>query len=255
MTVNPSLMITSMELNPGERIDDLQIRGLKIIQNPEYFCFGIDAVLLSYYAKVKDGSSCIDLGTGNGVIPLLLSAKTNAKSLKGLEIQKESISLAERSVLLNDLGEKISIIEGDIKNVKEMFQGSSFDVVTTNPPYMSENHGLTNPESVKAIARHEIKCSLEDVISASQYLLRPQGMFYMVHRPHRLVDIFSLMRGYGIEPKRIRFVHPYADKEPNMVLIEGMRGGRPNLVVDPPLVVYDAPGKYTDEIINIYANA
>lgn len=239
----------------SERIDDLQIKGLKIIQNPDYFCFGIDAVLLSDYAKVKPGVRVIDLGTGNGVIPLLMAAKTKASIFVGLEIQKESADLARRSVILNHLEDKIHIVENDIKNARELFGASSFDVVTTNPPYMSENHGITNPESIKAIARHEIKCTLEDVISQSAALLKPQGLLYMVHRPHRLTDIFYLMRKYGIEPKKIRLVHPYADKEPNMVLIEGLRGGKANLIVDPPLIVYKDKNIYTDEIRYIYDNA
>lgn len=244
-----------MNLLNGERIDDLQIKGLKIIQNPDYFCFGIDAVLLSSFASANAGDRCIDLGTGNGVIPLLMAAKTRASSFVGLEIQKESFSLANRSVEMNSLGDRITIVEGDIKKASEIFGAASFDIVTTNPPYMSENHGITNPDSVKAIARHEIKCSLDDVISQSAKLLVPQGRFYMVHRPHRLGDIMYLMRKYGIEPKRMRFVHPYVNKDPNMVLIEGLRGGKPNLIVEAPLIVYKEQNIYTEEITNIYANA
>ena len=248
-------MKTDLILKENERIDDLQIRGLKIIQNPDLFCFGIDAVLLSYYARAGKGDRVIDLCTGNGAIPILMSAKTEADSFTGLEIQEESADLAKRSVELNGLTDRVNIVQGDLKNAVEMFGGSSFEVLTVNPPYMTEHHGLVNPHEAKAIARHELLCSLEDVIAASSGLLKPQGLFFMVHRPHRLVDVFVLMRKYGIEPKRIRMVHPYVDKEPNMVLIEGMRGGKPNLVTDPPLVVYKDKNVYTDEIHSIYDNA
>ncbi|MCR4787971.1 MAG: tRNA1(Val) (adenine(37)-N6)-methyltransferase [Lachnospiraceae bacterium] len=248
-------MKTDIILNENERIDDLQIRGLRIIQNPDLFCFGIDAVLLSYYARAKEGDRVIDLCTGNGAIPILMSAKTDAESFTGLEIQEGSADLARRSVILNGLEDRINIVCGDLKNAVELFGGSSFEVLTVNPPYMTEHHGLVNPDAPKAIARHELLCSLEDVISVSAGLLKPQGLFFMVHRPHRLVDIFSLMRKYGIEPKRMRMVHPYADKEPNMVLIEGSRGGRSNLITDPPLFVYKDKNVYTDEIYEIYSNA
>ena len=241
-----------MELNPGERIDDLQINDLKLIQNPECFCFGMDAVLLSAFVKAKEGDRVLDLGTGNGVIPILLSAKTSAASLVGLELQPINVSLAQRSVEYNSLQDKISIVEGDIKEAAKLFGAASFDVVTTNPPYMNENHGLVNDYSVKAIARHELMCTLEDVISQASKLLKPQGNFFMVHRPHRLVDIFDLMRSYRIEPKRMRMVYPFADKEPNMVLIEGLRGGKANLVVERPLVVYRSVGEYTEDIHAIY---
>lgn len=241
-----------MELNPGERIDDLQINDLKLIQDPECFCFGMDAVLLSAFARAKEGDRVLDLGTGNGVIPILMSAKTDAESFTGLEIQPINVSLARRSVEYNLLQDRISIVEGDIKEAVSLFGAASFDVITTNPPYMNENHGLINDYSVKAIARHEIKCSLEDVISQAAKLLKPQGNFFMVHRPHRLVDIMELMRKYRIEPKRMRMVYPFADKDPNMVLIEGNRGGRPNLIVERPLVVYKSIGEYTDDIHEIY---
>ena len=255
MTQSPSLMKTDVIINDNERIDDLQIRGLKIIQNPDLFCFGIDAVLLSFYAGAEKGTKVIDLCCGNGAIPILMSAKTEADSFVGLEIQEQSADLAKRSVELNGLSDRIQIVCGDLKDAVEMFGGSSFDVVTVNPPYMDENHGIINSASPKAIARHELLCSLEDVVKTSAGLLRPQGSFFMVHRPHRLTDIFVLMRRFGIEPKKIRTVHPYADKEPNMVLIEGNRGGRPGLRIDAPLVVYKDKNIYTDEIYEIYRNA
>ena len=239
-------------LKPNERIDDLQRNNYKIIQDPERFCFGMDAVLLSGFARAKEGDHIIDLGTGTGIIPILMEAKTGASDLIGLEIQPESADMAQRSVELNHLESKIRIVTGDIKEASSLFGAATFDVVTSNPPYMTEHHGITNEKSPRAIARHELLCTLEDVISQAAKLLRPGGSFYMVHRPFRLVDIMVLMREYHLEPKRIKLVYPYIDKEPNMVLIEGLRGGRPGLTVERPLIVYQSPGVYTDEIYDIY---
>lgn len=239
-------------LKPNERIDDLQRNNYKIIQDPERFCFGMDAVLLSGFARAKEGDHIIDLGTGTGIIPILMEAKTGASDLIGLEIQPESADMAQRSVELNHLESKIRIVTGDIKEASSLFGAATFDVVTSNPPYMTEHHGITNEKSPRAIARHELLCTLEDVISQAAKLLRPGGSFYMVHRPFRLVDIMVLMREYHLEPKRIKLVYPYIDKEPNMVLIEGLRGGRPRLTVEKPLIVYQSPGVYTDEIYDIY---
>lgn len=239
-------------LKPNERIDDLQRNNYKIIQDPERFCFGMDAVLLSGFARAKEGDHIIDLGTGTGIIPILMEAKTGASDLIGLEIQPESADMAQRSVELNHLESKIRIVTGDIKEASSLFGAATFDVVTSNPPYMTEHHGITNEKSPRAIARHELLCTLEGVISQAAKLLRPGGSFYMVHRPFRLVDIMVLMREYHLEPKRIKLVYPYIDKEPNMVLIEGLRGGRPRLTVERPLIVYQSPGVYTDEIYDIY---
>ncbi|MCR4829955.1 MAG: tRNA1(Val) (adenine(37)-N6)-methyltransferase [Pseudobutyrivibrio sp.] len=239
-------------LHDDERLDDLQINGYKIIQHPDKFCFGMDAVLLSGFAKVKDGEKALDLGTGTGILPILLEAKTEGEHFSGLEIQTESVEMANRSVRLNHLEEKIDIIEGDIKNASEIFGKASMDVVTSNPPYMTNHNGLKNPNDAKAIARHELLCSLEDVVRETAAVLKPRGRCYFVHRPSRLVEIFEQMRKYKIEPKRIRLVYPYVNKEPNMVLVEGVRGGGAQLTVESPLIVYDAPGKYTDEIYEIY---
>lgn len=236
----------------NERIDDLQRNNYKIIQDPERFCFGMDAVLLSGFAKAREGDRVIDLGTGTGIIPILMEAKTEASDFIGLEIQPESADMAQRSVELNHLESKIRIVTGDIKEASSLFGAATFDVVTSNPPYMTEHHGITNEKSPKAIARHELLCTLEDVISQAAKLLRPGGSFYMVHRPFRLVDIMVLMREYHLEPKRMKLVYPYIDKDPNMVLIEGLRGGRPRLTVEKPLIVYQSPGVYTDEIYDIY---
>lgn len=239
-------------LLPGERIDELQRNGYQIIQNPEKFCFGMDAVLLSGFAKAKPGECCIDLGCGNGIIPILMEAKTKGEHFTGLEIQPYSADMARRSVSLNHLEEKIDIVEGDIRNVSDLFGASSFHVVTSNPPYMTAQHGLTNQDEAKTIARHEVLCNLEDIIRQSAKLLVPSGRFYMVHRPFRLAEIISLMVQYRIEPKRMRLVYPYVDREPNMVLIEGLRGGKSRMTVEKPLIVYKEPGKYTDEIYDVY---
>jgi tRNA1Val (adenine37-N6)-methyltransferase len=239
-------------LRENERIDDLQRNGYRIIQNPEKFCFGMDAVLLSGFAKVGDGKRVLDLGTGTGIIPLLLAAKTNASHLCALEIQEESADMARRSVQLNGLEDKIDIITGDIKEADRLFDLASFDVVTCNPPYMIGSHGLTNPDAPKAVARHEILCTLDDVVRSASRLLKTGGSFFMVHRPFRLAEIINVMTSYRLEPKRMQLVYPYVDKEPNMVLIEGVRGGKPRMTVEKPLIVYKEKNVYTDEIYEVY---
>ena len=243
-------MIT--DLMENERLDDLQRNGLKIIQKTDGFCFGMDAVLLSGFASVKPGERALDLGTGTGIIPLLLSAKTKGEHFTGLEIQTEIMKMAQRSVALNGLEKKIDIIQGDIKEASRIFGAASFDVVTSNPPYMNDAHGLKNPGDVKAISRHEVLCTLEDVVREGTKALKPGGRFYMVHRPHRLAEIITVMRQYKLEPKRMKFVHRFADKDANMVLIEAVRGGGAWLKLEPPVIVYKEPGVYTDEIYEIY---
>ena len=244
--------IRSVEIKENERIDDLQRNGYRIIQNPEKFCFGMDAVLLSGFARVKSGAKVLDMGTGTGIIPILLEGKTQASHLTGLEIQEESADMARRSILLNHLEEKIDIVTGDIKEAGNLFQAASFDVVTCNPPYMIGQHGIANPDTPKAIARHEVLCTLEDVVKNAALLLKPGGYFFMVHRPFRLAEIITMMTKYKLEPKRMQLVHPYVDKEPNMVLIEGCRGGKSRMTVEKPLIVYKAQNEYTDDIYEIY---
>ena len=239
-------------IQDGERLDDLQCDYLKIIQNPEKFCFGMDAVLLSAFVNNRAGTQLLDLGTGTGVIPLLLSAKTQIKQLDALEIQTDMVDMARRSVCWNQLEDRITIHQGDIKEASALLGRGKYDIITVNPPYMTEHHGLKNPHLPKAIARHEILCTLEDVVRESHALLCPGGHFYMVHRPFRLAEIFAVMTKYHLEPKRLRLVHPYLDKEPNMVLIEGVRDGRSRISIEPPLIVYDADQRYTQEIVDLY---
>lgn len=226
------------ELRSGERLDDLQLNGLELIQDPDKFCFGVDAVFLSDFAKVKPGETVLDMGTGNGIIPILLSAKTQGRKFTGLEIQPETAEMARRSVAHNHLEERIEIVTGDIREAAEMFRPSFFDVITANPPYMISEHGLRNLADAKAIARHEVLCSLDDILRESMRLLQDKGRFYMVHRPFRLTEIMIKMNRYKIEPKRIRFIHPYIDREPVLVLIEGVRGARPRVTIEPPLIIY-----------------
>ena len=230
------------EIRPGERLDDLQIGGLELIQDPEKFCFGVDAVFLSDFVRVRPGESVLDLGTGNGIIPVLLSAKTEARHITGLEIQADTAEMARRSVEHNHLEDRIDIVTGDIKEAAELFRPAFFDVITTNPPYMLADHGIRNPDDAKAVARHEILCTLDDILRESMRLMQDKSRFYMIHRPFRLTEIMIKMHEYKIEPKRIRFIHPYIDKEPTMVLIEGVRGAKPRVTVEPPLIIFDRHG-------------
>lgn len=236
------------KLREGERLDDLQLKGYEIIQSPGRFCFGMDAVLLSAFAKVKKGEKVLDLGTGTGILPILLEAKNPGEHYVGLEIQEESADMARRSVAHNHLEDKIQIITGDIKEASAIFGQDSFDVITTNPPYMIGGHGIRNENEALSIARHEVLCSLEDILRESATVLKEKGRFYMIHRPFRLPEIMGTMSRYGIEPKRMRLVYPYVDKEPNMVLIEGRKGGNPRMTVEKPLIVYNSDRSYTKEV-------
>jgi tRNA1Val (adenine37-N6)-methyltransferase len=243
-------------LKKGERIEELGLKNLKIIQNPEFFCFGMDAVLLSWFVarrtKDKEGLHCIDLGTGTGIIPLLLYGKTKAESITGLEIQTPLVEMARRSVALNGLSGQIKIIQGDIKNPGSEIPSNYFDVVVSNPPYMRAQAGLKNHRETKTISRHEVLCSIEDILIFSKRMLKDRGRLFLVHRPERLGDILSLMRIYKIEVKHLQFVYPSLRKDANLVLIEGRKSGKPGMKADPPLIVYDDKGQYTQEIYDIY---
>ena len=242
-----------IKLDENERIDDLEYKNLKIIQNTKGFCFGMDSILLTGFARnIKKNARVIDLGTGTGIISILLSMKTEAKELIGVDIQKEVCDMAKRSVDLNNLGDKIEILHEDIKNLNKKFKEASFDVVVTNPPYKKQNEGLLNENRVKLISRHEITASLEDFIKQASYLLKPNGEFYLVHRPERLVDIFNLLRKYLIEPKKMQIVYPQEKKEPNLILIKAVKNGKSFLKIEKPLYIYNNHGEYTEEVLRIY---
>ena len=238
-----------------ERLDDLQTKtNLHLIQNPKWFCFGVDAVLLADFAAktVKVNAGVLDLCSGNGIIPLLLTEKTRAKNIVGLEIQEAVAEMANRSVKWNELEDRVRIECGDLKNAEEIFGKESFDNITCNPPYKENNGGLKNATDTVTIARHEICCTLEDIIRVSAKCLKPYGKLCMIHRPERLIDIICLMREARIEPKRLRFVHPSPSKTATMILIEGAKFGKPKLFLEPPLYVYDENGEYSEEINRIY---
>lgn len=242
-----------MELKNNERIDDLQFKDLKIIQNSQGFCFGIDAILLSDFAKdMKKSELVVDLCTGTGVIPILLAGKTEAKKIIGVEIQEECADMAKRSVALNNLENRVEIINVDLKLLKNVIPSATVDVVTVNPPYMKKGTGVINEKNAIIISKHEVSCTLEDVIKEAARLLKFNGEFYMIHKSERIADVFCTMRKYKIEPKRVRFVYPQVDKPSNLVLVEGARSGKEFLKHEKPLIVYKENKEYTDEIYKIY---
>ena len=242
-----------VELKESERIDDLEFKGLKIIQNERGFCFGIDSVLLSDFAKnIKKNSLVLDLGTGTGIIPILLCGKTELKKIIGVEIQEEVSDMAKRSALLNNLQDKFQVFNENILNLNKIYDNQTFDVIVTNPPYKKKDTGIINEDERKIISRHEITANLEDFIKVSKDLLKDKGEFYMVHRPERLVDIFSLLRKYKIEPKELRFVYSNINKPPKLVLVKGIKNSKSFLKVDKNLYIYDDKGNYTNEILKIY---
>lgn len=241
------------KLNEKERIDDLEYQGLKIIQNTEDFCFGMDSILLSNFASdVKKGSHIIDLGTGTGIIGILLCAKTELSKVVGVEIQTEVYEMAKRSIALNHLEEKFTLIHTNIKELEGKIEWGTFDAVVTNPPYKKNDTGIQNENERKRIARHEISANLEDFIHVSAKLLKDKKDFYMVHRPDRLVDIIELLRKYQLEPKKLQLVYPKPEKEPNLLLIKATKNAKPFLKIEKPLYVYQENGTYTDEILRIY---
>ena len=245
-------------LKENERIDDLERNGYRIIQNKSRFCFGMDAVLLSGFAadslSGKRKLKIADLGTGTGIIPLLVEArlKENAEKIDALEIQPEMCDMARRSVELNGLSEKIRITEGDIKSASDIFGRGVFDAVTSNPPYIKNAGGIINPDDSKAIARHEVLCSFRDVAESASAILKPGGRFFLVHRPDRLAEIIITLNNAGLQPKVLKMVHSFMDSEATLFLLEAIKGGNFGMKVLKPLIIYKEVGKYTDEIYDIY---
>ena len=242
-----------MKLLENERIDDLEFKNLKIIQNTKGFCFGIDSVLLSDFAKgIKKNSTIVDIGTGTGIISILLSAKTDVRKIYGVEIQEDVANMAKRSVELNHLEDKIEIINTNIKNIFDFLEPNKIEAIVTNPPYMKLNTGAQNEERKKLISRHEVECTLEDIIQISYKLLKCNGAFYMVHRAERIVDILYYLRQYKLEPKVLRFIQSSVGKEPNLALIKAVKNAGYQLTLEKPLIIYNNDGEYTDEILEIY---
>lgn len=240
------------DIYDNEQLDDLQLEGLKIIQKKNGFKFGSDAVLLSDFAKDAKSNATLDLCTGTGIVPLLLSAKTKTPKICGIEIQSDICDMAKRSVVLNNLSERITVTEGNLLDAVRIYGKGAFDKITCNPPYMKRGAGLKSFADTMLISRHEVCCTLEDVIRVSSELLIPMGRFFMVHRPSRLVDILTLMRQYKLEPKRMRFVSPSQEKAPNLLLVEGAKGAGEELTFMPTLIMYDADGRATEEVNRIY---
>ena len=240
-------------LKDNERIDDLQLNNLKIIQNKDGFCFGIDSVLLSDFAKdIRNNSTVLDLGTGTGIIGILLCAKTKLSKIYGIDIQKDVCDMASRSIKLNNLEEKFEIINTNIKELTGVFKECSLDAIVSNPPYKKDNSGIKNESETKLISRHEITASLEDFVNISSKLLKNNGSIYMVHRPERLSDLFYLLKKYNLEPKKLRIVQSYANSKPKLILVKATKNAKSFLNIEEPLIIYNKDGSYTDEIFKIY---
>lgn len=243
----------NIELKNNERIDDLQLNNLKIIQNKDGFCYGIDSVLLSDFAKeISTGSQVLDLGTGTGILGILLCGKTKLSKIYGVEIQEEVCQMARRSISLNNLGDKFEVINQNIKDLNNTFKENTFDAIVSNPPYKKENSGLKNESKTKLISRHEVTASLEDFIRVSSRLLKNNCSLYMVHRPERLSDLFYLLKKYNLEPKKLRLVHSYSGSKPKLILVKAIKNAKSFLNIEEPLIIYHQDGSYTDEILQIY---
>jgi tRNA1(Val) A37 N6-methylase TrmN6 len=243
--------MNNITLREEERIDDLLTQNLKIIQSAEVFSFSMDAVLLARFCTVPVKGKIVDLCTGNGVIPLLLTTRTKA-AITGIEIQERLADMAGRNAKLNGLEQQIETIQGDLRDIHRTLGYGVCDLVTVNPPYLPVVSGGQNDNTYVAAARHEIYCNLEQVVAACSRLVRTGGKVAMVHRPSRLADILCLMREHRLEPKRIRFVHPRSEEEANMVLVEALRDGKPAVRLLPPLIVYRNKHEYCDELLEIY---
>ena len=245
------MVVDNIELKPGERVDDLIINNLKLIQHPDEFCFSLDAVLLAHFASLRPGGTAVDLGAGTGVVGLLLLAR-GAQAVTGIEISADMADMACRSACLNKLEGRLSIIHGDLRRIKELLPGGHYELIVSNPPYRSVGGGYISPNDRVAMARHEVTANLTEVVAAAKYLVKYRGRFAMVHLPERLAEITLAMCQAGIEPKRLQLVYPASNKKPNMVLIEGVRGAKPGLDVLPPLIVYTNNGCYSEEIMKFY---
>ena len=233
-------------------LDDLQ-NGYFIRQYRKGFRFGMDAVLLADFAEIKRKENVLDLGSGTGIIPLLLAARTESRAIRGIELFRKNVLLARENIALNSLEDRIEIQCGDIKNIRDLYGEASFDAVVTNPPYMPAGHGARAPEREVAAARHEICCTIRDIAAAAAYVLKSSGKIYMVHRPSRLSDIFRAFSEKKLEIKILRFIHPHSGSEPNMVLVRAVKGASPGIRVLPPLYIYDEKGHYTEETLRIYS--
>lgn len=242
-----------MELKQSEVIEDLQMKNYKIIQSSDGFKFGIDAVLIANFCKLKKGDVGVDIGTGTGIIPIILAAKSEVSKVYALEIQEEVADMARRSVFLNKLSDRIEVINDDLKNKSNLFNKASMDFVVSNPPYFKADT-LKSDNIKKLISRHEVKCDLSDVMETAAYLLKPNKPFFIIHRPDRLVDLIELAKKYKLEPKEIRFVHPNVTKAPNLVMLKYVKSANPGIKFLDPLYVYNEKGQYSDEINQIYSS-
>ena len=236
----------------NRRIDDLGRRGYRIYQDPSRFCFGADAAFLAWFAKAKEGERVLDLCSGTGIVPILMDARYGCGDYTGLEILPDMAEMANDSAALNGIAGHMRFVQGDVKETGALFGRGSFDVVTVNPPYMPAGTGLVNPDDAKAIARHEVLCTLEDVVKAASGVLKSGGRLYMVHRPARLPGILKLMKEYRLAPARLCFIHSYEGKEASMLLLAAVKGGRSLLKVEPPVIVYKEPHVYTEQVRRIY---
>ena len=239
-----------MDLKENERIDDLELNNLKIIQNKDWFCFGIDSVLLSGFAsEIHKKSQILDLGTGTGILALLLSAKVEGSKITGIEIQKDVAEMAKRSIKLNNLENRINIIN---KNIKDINFENSFDAVVTNPPYKEKGTGIINENNIKLVSRHEIEGNLEEFIKCASKALKDKCSMYMVNRPERMIDIFENCRKYKLEPKELQFVYSKVNSKPTLILIKATKNANKYLKVNEPLYIYKDNGEYTEKVLKIY---
>lgn len=242
-----------VEIFNDEKLDDLDYKGLKIIQKKDGFCFGMDSVIIANFVRISRKNAVIaDLGTGTGIISILVSAKNDVDKIYGFDIQEDMTEMASRSVKMNKLEDKIEMINADIVGLSKTDFKNKFDYVITNPPYKKMNTGIVNDNEKKLISRHEIKCTLENVIYEASKLLKDNGFFYMVHRPERLPDILVLMREHKIEPKEIQFVYPNVDTQAKLVLIKGAKYGKEYMKILEPLIVYEKNGEYSEKLLKFY---